>query len=331
MRFGNASKRRLRKGLPGPANNMPDVSIIIPTHNRPQFLPRAVQSAREAGMNVEIIVVDDTSVDETASVCREIPNIKYIRLERNQGVAGARNIGILASSSEFIAFLDDDDLRLPGSLDLQTAVLKENPEAGVVCGSMLLADQDYNLTGEISLPTHESGDVFWQLLELDFPVMPLGVVIRKDCFRRVGLLNSRLHGIDDWDILVRIAELYPVLVMKEPAGIYRQPLPSSQQGSSAQYAQLSQAVQHQKQLFGLPRVSSAGKARVKEARRRTVKRVANTLLWKAWERFLEGDYRFVANNILTALRLDPTWPLHASIPRRIARQMSTGQPLQRSR
>src|SRR6267378_2892682 len=185
---------------------MPSVSIIIPTHNRPHLLPRAVASARAAGTDVEIIVVDDASVDETAMVCSRLAGIKYIRLERNQGVAGARNVGILASSSEFIAFLDDDDLRLPGSLDLQTAALAATPEAGFACGSMLIADQNYRLTGEISSAAHLGGDVFWQLLELDFPVMPLSVVIRKDCFLRVGLLNRHLCGIDDWDILVRIAE-----------------------------------------------------------------------------------------------------------------------------
>src|SRR5450432_2300167 len=182
-------------------NNMPSVSIIISTHNRPQLLRSAVESARTAGADVEIIVVDDASKDETASVCRELSGIKYIRLERNQGVAGTRNIGILASSAEFIAFLDDDDLRLPGSLDLQIAQLAATPEAGFVCGAMLMADQNYRLTGETSTAAHLSGDVFWQLLELDFPVMPLSVVIRKECFLRVGLLNHSLPGIDDWDIL----------------------------------------------------------------------------------------------------------------------------------
>jgi glycosyltransferase involved in cell wall biosynthesis len=306
---------------------MPSVSIVIPTHNRPHLLPRAVESARAAGTNLEIIVVDDASQDETAAVCREIPDIKYIRLERNQGVAGARNIGILASSSEFIAFLDDDDLRLPGSLDMQTAALAVAPEAGVVCGAMLIADQDYRLTGEISSANHAGGDVFWQLLELDFPVMPLCVVIRRDCFLRVGLLNNRLRGIDDWDILVRIAELYPVLVMKEPVGIYRQPAPSSHQGSSAQSAQLNRAVRHQIQLFGLPRVRSAAKSEIKRARRRTVHRVADTLLWNAWKRFPEGDFAFVAANILTAIRLNPLWVLRASIFRRIRKIYGAGQIL----
>src|ERR1700756_3191722 len=115
---------------------MPRASIIIPTVNRPHLLPRAVESARVAGKDVEIIVVDDASVDTTAEVCRKFTGIRYIRLERNQGVAGARNVGLLASRSNYIAFLDDDDLRLPGSIDLQSDALDANPDVGFVCAAM---------------------------------------------------------------------------------------------------------------------------------------------------------------------------------------------------
>lgn len=298
---------------------MPTVSIIIPTFNRPQLLPRAVESARTAGTDVEIIVVDDASQDETASVCRALPGIKYIRLERNQGVAGARNVGILASSAEFIAFLDDDDLRLPGSLDLQVSKLAAAPEAGFVCGAMQLADQNYVLPGEVSAPPPVNGDVFWQLLELDFPVMPLSTVIRKQCFLRVGLLNRHLSGIDDWDILVRIAELFPVVTMAEPVGIYRKPVPYSGQGSSAQSAQLGRAAKHQKQLFGLPRVKAASKSQRRLVRRRTVNRVADTLLLNAWTRLPEKEIGFAIENILTALRLNPLRVLRPAVFRRIGK------------
>jgi len=284
---------------------MPSVSIIIPTHNRPHLLPRAVESARGAGTDVEIIVVDDASVDETASVCSGLIGIKYIRLERNQGVAGARNVGVLASSSEFIAFLDDDDLRLPGSLDLQTTALAANPANGFVCGAMLIADQDGNLTGEVSAPRQTSGDVFWSILELDFPVMPLAVAIRKECFGRVGLLNRHLRGIDDWDILVRIAELYPALIIEEPVGIYRQPTPFSGQGSSVQAHQLRDAIRHQLQLFELPRARSAPRLQRRLVRRQTVNRVADTLLWNAASRLREGAFSHAAGNIFTAMRLNP--------------------------
>src|SRR5712691_725321 len=103
------------------------VSVIISTHNRPHLLPKAINSAKDAARNVEIIVVDDASCDETATVCQSISGIKYVRVDRNQGVAGARNIGLIASSGEYITFLDDDDVRIPNSLDEQIEVLEQYP------------------------------------------------------------------------------------------------------------------------------------------------------------------------------------------------------------
>src|SRR5713226_1145296 len=192
---------------------MSKISVIIPTHSRPELLLSAIESARDAGSDVEIIVVDDASTDRTAAVCRELADIKYIRLDRNQGAAGARNVGLLASEGEYVTFLDDDDLRLPGSLDAQAEALTAHPEVGFVCGAMIMADQNYQPTGEIIYPRHSSGDVFWQILELDFAVMGLSSLIRKECLLRAGLLKRSLIGIDDWDIFVRIAELYPVLII----------------------------------------------------------------------------------------------------------------------
>jgi glycosyltransferase involved in cell wall biosynthesis len=285
---------------------MPRVSVIIPTHERPQLLARAVASARAAGTDVEVIVVDDASTDETAEVCRGLPDINYVRVERNQGVAGARNVGILVSTAKYIAFLDDDDLRLPGSLDLQVEALEAQPEAGFACGAMLMADQDCRPNGEVVHPRHSGGDAFWELLELDFPVMPLCTVIRKDCFLRAGLLNRRLSGIDDWDIFTRIAELYPVLVLQEPVGIYRQPTPSSGQGSSARAAQLRRAARHQLSLLRLPRAAAAPLKKRRMIRKKMMTRISENLIWTALTQHLpRGKVGPAYANISVALRLYP--------------------------
>jgi glycosyltransferase involved in cell wall biosynthesis len=284
---------------------MHQASIIIATHHRPHLLPRAVESARQAGNDVEIVVVDDASTDETATVCSRLPGIKYIRLERNQGVAGARNVGLLNSDGEFISFLDDDDLRLPGSIDLQIQALVRNPEAAFVCGGMIIADQNYQPTGEITHPGHPGGDVFWTILELDFPVMGLSTLIRKDCLFHVGLLRQHLSGIDDWDIFVRLAEIYPVVVIPEPVGVYREATPDSDQGSSARASQLCRAARHQRQLLQLPRVAAASRQQRRAVRRRMVNRIADTLLWTADRQLPKGQYKAAARNIDGALRLNP--------------------------
>jgi glycosyltransferase involved in cell wall biosynthesis len=297
---------------------MAKVSLIIPTHSRPHLLPRAVESAQRAGTDVEVIVVDDASVDGTAEACRSLTGIKYIRLEHNQGVAGARNVGILASSADYVAFLDDDDLRLPGSLDCQLEALEKDKDAGFVCGSMLMAGQEGNLTGEVSAPKSPGGDVFWELLGFGFPVMAISVVIRKECFTSVGLLQANLAGVDDWDILVRLAELYPVVVVDRPVGIYRQPTPYSGQGSSAQARHLWKAARHQLVLLRLPRARVAPSKKRRAARRLALNRIADTLLWNAALGIRKGSFSFACSNALAALRLSPFAVLRPTGYRKLA-------------
>jgi glycosyltransferase involved in cell wall biosynthesis len=296
---------------------MPKVSLIIITRNRARLLPRAIKSALKAGTDVEIIVVDDASVDNTAAVCRLFEGIKYIPLEIGQGMGGARNVGILASSADYVAFLDDDDVRLPGSLDAQVEALTNDDTVGFVCGAMVMADQAGNPTGEVNAPNAPGRDVFWDLLELNFPAMPLSVVIRKACFTRVGLFNTSLVTLEDWDLFVRIAELYPVLVLDQPVGIYTKPTAASGQSSSAQAQLLFAAARHQLQLFRLPRAQAATFERRKQVRRLALSHIADTLLWNATQALYEGEYKLAWRNALTALRLSPRRALRPKGYRRL--------------
>jgi len=292
------------------------VSLIIPTFNRPHLLPRAVESAQRAGREVEVIVVDDASSDDTASVCASLRDVKYLRVDRNQGVAGARNVGLLESSGDFIAFLDDDDMRLPGSLDYQVSLLMAQPDAGFIAGGVMLADQDCIPTDEVAIPRGTSGDLFWEVLELSVHLIPGSVVIRKECFFEVGLFNPRLAGIDDWDMWTRIAEVRPVLLDPEPVCIYRVALPGSGQGSSILGRQMHAAVKHQERLFSLPRVQTATSAQRRLVRQNTRRRVADTLSWRAAHELPRGAFLFAASNFSIALRLSPFWaarPTHLRV------------------
>ena len=302
---------------------MPRVSIIIPTFDRPHLLPRAVESARRAGDEVEVIVVDDASTDSTASVCADLPGIKYVRLDRNQGVAGARNIGLLESTADFIAFLDDDDLRLPGSLDHQLSLFETFPEAGFVAGGVLLGNQECIPTGETALVRAERGDLFWKILELNVHLIPSSVVVRKSCFQEVGLFNRRLAGIDDWDMWTRIAEQRPVLIDPAPVCIYRQATPSSGQGSSALAKYMGRAVDHQSRLLTLPRAQMAPAAQRRATRKITKRRIADTLSWRAAEALPDGALRYSAANVMTALRISPAWAIRPTHLRVFWRNLKT--------
>lgn len=296
---------------------MPGVSVIIPTFSRPRLLARAVESARAASSTPpEIIVVDDASTDETAEVCRRLPGVRYVRLERNQGVAGARNVGLLASTREYVAFLDDDDRRLPGSLDLQTAKLEEHPAAGFCCGPVLFADAEGRPTGEVGAPGAAGGEsVFWSLLQLDYFVQPVGVVARKQAILAAGLLKQRLGGIDDWDLWVRLAELFPVVTVSEPVGVYRRPTPGSEQGSADFARDSLRLLRHQRELMKLPLAAAAPPEVRRAARRQTARRLADVLFQRAAVWGPRGHYRFALEHFLAGLRLAPARALRPFVYR----------------
>src|SRR5688500_13035936 len=110
---------------------MPSISVVITTYNRARFLQRAIESALRAACDCEVIVVDDCSTDDTLAVCANLSGIRYVRLGANHGLANARNVGIAESSSAFIAFLDDDDLRLPGSIDKQLRRIEADDQMAI--------------------------------------------------------------------------------------------------------------------------------------------------------------------------------------------------------
>lgn len=211
-----------------------DVSIIITTHNRRIMLQQAIESAFEAGPNIEVIVVDDASSDETEAFCRSLSMIKYVRLEENRRTAGARNAGLLASSSDFVCFMDDDDWRLPNSISGQFDLMRRNRECGLVYGKFHFADHEGNILNDPDHPSYcPEGDVFQEMLRMNF-LGCMTALIRRSIFDRVGMFDTseRMYGIEDWDMWLRIAEDYKFLAVKEPVAVYRKPSRNSRQWSS---------------------------------------------------------------------------------------------------
>ena len=284
---------------------MPKVSVVITTHNRPQLLPRAVESARGSSADAEIIVVDDASTDQTAEVCRALRGIRYLRAERNQGVAGARNLGLLASKGEYLNFLDDDDIRLPGTLDEQAEILESAPDAGLVYGQALLGDQNCTPTGSFYPEVCPRGDVVWEPLERNF--IPCGsVLFRKSCVLRVGLLDKSAAGIDDWDLWVRIAELYPVTALERPVMIWRESTADSGQGSSRSVELISLAVSRlRKRWLSLPRARSVGADRRRRSWRGFSDNLSEHIMWETAASLIRGDWGRARKGLSVALRLHP--------------------------
>jgi glycosyltransferase involved in cell wall biosynthesis len=119
----------------------PLVSVIIPTHNRSSLLCEALASVMEQEgrgelFELETIVVDDASTDDTRRVAAEYP-VRYIRHPTNLGLSAARNSGIAEARGRYVAFLDDDDLWLPHRLQVQLPVMEAHPEVDLVYSTYL--------------------------------------------------------------------------------------------------------------------------------------------------------------------------------------------------
>jgi glycosyltransferase involved in cell wall biosynthesis len=283
----------------------PKASIIVTTHNRPHLVSRAVQSAYAAGRDVEVVVVDDASTDDTAKVCRALPEIKYVRVEHNQGVAGARNIGMVASRGEYLSFLDDDDIRLPDTLDAQIEMLERQPQAGLIYGRAIWGHQE-GTTGSRSYPSDcPEGEVFWKLLSRNF--IPCGsAVFRRACLARVGLLDTTIPGIDDWDLWVRIAEIYPIVSSKTPAIIWRKSTPASGQGTSQAASLVAMSVRKFRDSWmNLSRATGAPARIRRSVWREFSENMAEHLLWESVRALRCGQLRQPLKNLSVLSWLHP--------------------------
>jgi glycosyltransferase involved in cell wall biosynthesis len=285
---------------------MPRSSIIIATHSRPQLLPHAVESAHAAGVDVEVIIVDDASTDETADVCRALKGIKYLRVERNQRVAGARNIGLVASKGEYISFLDDDDTRIPGSLDLQIEILEQHPDSALVYGQALYADHDGKTSDELYPIKCPQGDILWELLTQNF--IPCGsAVFRRAAIVRLGLLDDTIPGLDDWDLWIRIAELYPVVAVEQPVVTWRRSNVRSAQGTSDAAAIVSQSIHKFKtEWMKLPRVVGASRELKRATWRQFSENILEHALWQSARAVASGKPLRPLKNLMVAPQLDPS-------------------------
>lgn len=284
---------------------MPRLSVVIPTRNRSGLLTQAVQSAWSAGTDLEVIVVDNASVDDTQKICASLPNIRYFRLDKNSGEGGARNVGIQASRAAYVAFLDDDDLRLPGSLDRQLEVLEREPDAALVYGAVKFGHhEDCRPTGQDYPKDFPTGDVFWDLLAINFIPMP-SVVARKQRLIEAGLFETSLKPVRDWDLWLRVTSQFPVAAVREPVAIYRQWDASAKQMSADRAAMYHAAAAVHARGLRLPKAQEVSRASRRQIRRQFLNRTADSLLYEAVTALLEGRTYTACRNVAMAVRLQP--------------------------
>lgn len=199
---------------------MPLVSVIIPTYNAAGTLPRAISSVRtQTYANLEIIVVDDGSTDDTESVVQGMQTadnrVRFIKEAHSGGAARPKNSGLRVSVGEFIATLDADDEWLPTKIERQMSMFVRPSTHGLG-----FVGCDYFVHSDIHTPYLQTvpkyADPAWHLRATDYLGPGSCILYRKSALEKVGGFDERLETSQDWEVRIRLSSLYEFMVIHEP-------------------------------------------------------------------------------------------------------------------
>jgi glycosyltransferase involved in cell wall biosynthesis len=185
----------------------PLVSVIIPCYNQGRFLGEAIESVlRQSHQPTEVVVVNDGSSDDTASVAERY-GVRCVQ-QANAGLAAARNRGIRESSGALLVFLDADDRLLPGALDAGVAGLREHADCAFVFGSYRHISADGSLLPMRHVP--DEPGLYLTLLHYNHIGCPGAVIYRRSVFETVGGFDGAFNPAEDYELYLRIARIFPV-------------------------------------------------------------------------------------------------------------------------
>lgn len=223
----------LNKNVPFPKTTIesPLVSVVIPTYNYGHLVGEAVESAlAQTYPSVEVIVIDDGSLDDTRERLTRYGNrIRYC-YQPNAGLSAARNAGIQFARGDFIAFLDSDDAFHPTKLEVQMRWMQGDPSIALCATDCIGGDTP-------KWPTIDPGEIHARDVTLMELVLrsrfgSCGVLVRKQCFERVGNFDTSLRSAEDRDMWIRIASEFRVVKLSAPLWWYR-PTPGSMSRNAA--------------------------------------------------------------------------------------------------
>jgi len=205
----------------------PLVSIVVPAYNSGRYLTETIDSViNQTYKNWELLIVDDGSSDDTLSIAAKFasrdPRVKVFPSESNWGgPAKPRNFGIRQAKGDYIAFLDSDDLWLPGKLQKQIDFLEKNKDIFWLYSKFIIKKNGRHLKLEPVKP--KSGYIFHDLL-ISFNLVPiLTVVIRnkKEANRYFFDEEKKFVAVEDYGMWMDIAKDEKISFIDEPLAIYR--------------------------------------------------------------------------------------------------------------
>lgn len=192
---------------------MEKVSVIIPTYNRANIIGRAIDSVlNQTYKNIEIIVIDDNSDDDTQAIINKYGNkVRYKKLTTNLGPSKARNTGIRLATGSLIAFQDSDDEWLADKTEQQVSLLNNNKDYGMVYCAYEKIEKYYSVRvpSEGTPMTELLGNIFESLIEKNKIGTPT-MLIKREVLENVGLFNEELKAYEDWELAIRISMKFKI-------------------------------------------------------------------------------------------------------------------------
>lgn len=198
-------------------SNTPQVSVVIPTHNRPELLQRAVNSVRaQTFQDFEIIVIDDGTRIRAEDVVRSFSDsrIRYLKNETGLGAPASRNRGIREAQTELIAFLDDDDEWLPEKLTVQLGPFIGTDES--VGFSVTGAFTENEKTRGVNVVEEGINDFSNTALTRFKGFLTSTLIVKRSVFDTVGFFDETLPSHQEAELLVRITRVYKGVGVNQP-------------------------------------------------------------------------------------------------------------------
>jgi glycosyltransferase involved in cell wall biosynthesis len=198
----------------------PLVTIVTPSFNQGRFIRATIESVLSQNYSdIEYIIMDGGSKDETAAVAAEYSSrLKFIS-EKDRGQSHAINKGFRMARGEVISWLNSDDTILPGAVEHVVRAFERHPDLGAVYGEGYLID--YEGAVKCRFPATEPFNL-WKLVHLSDYVLQQTLYFRKQVIEELGYVDESLHWGMDWDILIRIGKRYGMEYIPEYMGCLRE-------------------------------------------------------------------------------------------------------------
>jgi hypothetical protein len=186
----------------------PLVSIVTPSFNQAGYLETAIRSVLDQEYSrVEYLILDGGSTDDSAAIIERYQDrVAYWESEPDAGQADAINKGFKKATGEIVAWLNSDDVYLPGAFQQAVEAFRQHPEVGLVYADGIMVDSSLRILDYHRYPQVSVLD----LLSFEVILQPT-VFMRHEALEEVGYLDPSFHLILDHDLWVRIASRYPVI------------------------------------------------------------------------------------------------------------------------